>query len=347
MLTKVKYGKIAIVIFITVLIWVWADLALDEKLPVSNIPVAVSKSVNPALWVSFTDQSGTMALPEQSVFLDSIVLKGPASRIADVKRKLNAGWLTLEFFLDATQEGMVGAGKYSLDMLNFLRKSDQIKQLGLTVESCQPDKLTVNIVELVKKSLSVQCSDENKVRLEAESIEPSKVDMFVPEYWGGEKLIAEVKLARKEIEQARVSAIEKTPYIELATGQRREASAPVKVKMPPVEDVLKNYSITTATLGYTLSANLQGKYTVEIANENDVIGSILIKATPQAQQAYEKGMRYQVILEIVDEDVKSEEAKREVVYNFPPEFVRKGEIVLNQSPVQARFKLTPFSSPPP
>lgn len=346
MLTKVKYGKIAIVIFITALIWVWADLALDEKLSVSNIPVAISKSADPALWASFAGRSSTTALSEQSIFIDTIVLKGPASRVADVKRKLNTGWLKLEFFLDVGQEGMVGTGEYSLDVLNFLRKSDQIKQLGLTVESSQPEKLAVNIVELVKKSLSVQCFDENKVRLEAESIEPSKVDMFVPEYWGGEKLTAEVKLARKEIEQARASAIEKTPYIELATGQRREAATTVKVKMPLAEDVLKTYTITTATLGFTLSANLQGKYTVEIANENDVIGSILIKATPQAQQVYEKGMRYQVILEVYDEDVKSEEVKREVVYNFPPEFVRKGEIVLNQPPVPARFKLTPFSPPP-
>ncbi len=338
MLKKVKYGKIAIVIFITVLIWVWADLALDESLPISNIPVTVAKSTNPALWVSFGEQP--------TVSIDNIVLKGPASRIGDVRRKLNAGWLTLEFFLDAQQEGMVNAGEYNLDVLNFLRKSDQIKQLGLTVESCEPAKLTVNVVKLVKKSLSVKCFDESRVPLEAESIEPSKVEMLVPENWSGEKLTAEVKLARREIEQARISAIEKIPSIELAAGQRREAATAVKIKMPPAEDVLKNYTITRTMLGFSLGANLQGKYKVEITNLNEVISPIAIRATPQAKQAYE-GMRYQVILEIDDEDVKSEESRREVVYNFPPEFVRRGEIVLNQPPVQARFKLTPFSSPPP
>jgi hypothetical protein len=338
MIKKVKYGKIAIVIFITVLIWVWADLALDKTLPISNIPVTVAKSTNPALWVSFSEQP--------TVSIGRIVLKGPASRITDVNRKLNAGWLILEFFLDAQQEGMVNTGEYNLDVLSFLRKSDQIKQLGLTVESCEPDKLTVNVVELVKKPLSVKCFDESRILLEAESIEPSKVEMFVPDYWGGEKLTAEVKLGRREIEQARVSAIEKTPSIELAAGQRRDAATAVKIKMPPAEDVLKNYSVTAATLGFSLGENLQGKYKVEITNLNEVISPIAIKATPQARQAYE-GMRYQVILEIDDEDVKSEESRREVVYNFPPEFVRQGEIVLNQPPVQARFKLTPFSPPPP
>ncbi|MCX5636877.1 MAG: hypothetical protein NTX52_04180 [Planctomycetota bacterium] len=338
MQTKVKYGKIAIVIFITVLIWVWADLALDEKLSVSNVPVTVAKSTNPALWVSFGEQP--------TVSIKNIVLKGPASRITDVKRKLNAGWLILEFFLDAQQEGMVNAGDYNLDVLNFLRKSDQIKQLGLTVESCEPDKLTVKIVELFKKPLSVRCFDESRILLEAESIEPSKVEMFVPEYWGGEKLTAEVGLTRREIEQARVSAIEKTPSIELVAGQRREAATTVKIKMPPAEDALKTYTITRATLGFYLGENLQGRYKVEITNLNEVISPIAIRATPQAKQAYE-GMRYQVILEIDDDDVKSEESRKEVIYNFPPEFVRKGEIILNQPPVQARFKLTPLSSTPP
>ena len=62
MQTKIKYGKIAIVIFITVLIWVWADLALDKTLPVANIPVTVAKSTNPALWVSFGDRSIVLLL---------------------------------------------------------------------------------------------------------------------------------------------------------------------------------------------------------------------------------------------------------------------------------------------
>jgi hypothetical protein len=338
MFTKVKYSKIAVVIFITVLIWVWADLALDEKLSVSDVHLTIARSTNPAMWVSFTDQQ------EQSVTIESIVLKGSASRIADIKRKLNVGAVTFEFFLDAEQEGMVKAGDYTLELLSFLRKNDLIKQLGLTVVSCQPDILTVRVVELVKKSLVVQCFDENKMSLGAES-EPPKIDVFVPESWGGEKLVAEVALTRKEIEQARVSAIEKTPYIKLAEGQRREATGAVKIKMPPAEEALKNYPITTATMGYTFSANLQGKYQAEIANLNEIIGSIAIRATPKAKQVYE-GMRYQVILEVYDEDVKSEEVRREVVYNFPPEFVSKGEIVLYQPPVQARFKLVPFSPSP-
>jgi len=56
-------------------------------------------------------------------------------------------------------------------------------------------------------------------------------------------------------------------------------------------------------------------------------------------------MRYQVILEIDDgdKDKGSEEIRRDLFYNFPPEFVRRDEIMLNQAPVQARFRLVPVT----
>ena len=52
MITKLKYGKIAIVVFITILIWVCADLALDEEFNFANATIRVVMS-NPKLWVSF------------------------------------------------------------------------------------------------------------------------------------------------------------------------------------------------------------------------------------------------------------------------------------------------------
>lgn len=334
MLRKIKYSKIAVVVFLTILIWVWADLALDEKLPVSDATIIVAKS-NPSLWVSFSD--------EPSISIDNILLRGPASKIANVRLKMKDRSPSFEFFLDAEQEGMTEPGEHPLDVHDFLRKSDQIKQFGLTVESCEPAKLTVSVVELVKKSLTVQCFDVSGNSLKTESVKPEKVDMFVPGDWEGEKLTAEVRLMPGEIERARTTLIEKKPYVELAPGQIREAATAVNIKMSAEEDPLKSYPITTATLGYCLSANLQGKYKVAVDNLNEVIGNIAIRATPKAKQAYE-GMRYQVILEIDDGDVPPKEPQRRVVYNFPQEFVSKGEIMLDQhqQPVTARFKLIPL-----
>jgi len=334
-LRNIKFGKIAIVIFITVLIWVWADLALDEKLNVSNTTITVAKS-NPKLWVTINEAS--------SVSIEEVVVKGPLRRISELRRKLEEqGGLEISF--DATEEKMDQSGSYTLPLIPFIQKNKEIKQFGLKVESCNPESLSVNVRGLVKKSLTVECLDENKIPLKAESIEPPKVDMFVPEDWQGEKLVAKVQLTRREINQAGVSVIKKIPYIELAADQRRQAAISVEIKMPPVEVRLKDYTITTATLGFSLSENLQGKYKVNVTNLNEVISPIAIRATPEAKQAYE-GMRYQVILDIYDEDIKAEEPRRLVVYNFPQEFVRKDEIVLSQAPVQARFKLAPVSAAP-
>lgn len=336
---NIKFGKILIVIFLAILIWVWADLALDEQFSVSSATITIAKSTNPGLWVSFSD--------EPSISIRKIVLKGPGSRVADVRRRLNDGSLTLEVFLDLERERtMTGSGEYALNLLDFLKKNDQIKQLGLTAESCEPQEILVSVVGLVKKSLAVRCVDEARNPVKVASIKPAQVDMFVPEDWSGEKLTAEVQLTRREIEQARLSAVERTAYIKLAVGQIREAANPVKITMPLEADRLNDYTITTATLGFSLSANLQGKYKVEVANLDELIRAIIIKATPEAKSAYDE-MRYQVILEIddSDKDIDSPEPlRKELVYNFPVEYVRSDEIRLNQPPTTARFKLIALSS---
>jgi hypothetical protein len=334
MLKKVKYSKIAVVIFLTILIWVWTDLTLDETLPVFGAKISIDES-RPDLWVSFGERP--------SIAIDTIVLKGPASKIGDVKRKIKDRSPSFEFFFDPEQEGRIEPNQplTRLDVQNFVRKSDQIRDFGLTVESCKPAELNVDVVELSERSLTVQCFDEsgNSLKTKIESIEPLEVKIFVPPDWGRDRLTARVELTRSEIEQSRSAPIEKRPYVELARGQIRRANVAVKIKMSPEEDPLKSDTVTTATLGYCLSENLQGKYKVQVDNLNEVISSIAIRATPEAKQIYE-GMRYQVILEIDDEDAKSKEPRRQVVYNFPEEFVSKGEIMLDQPPVTARFKLT-------
>jgi hypothetical protein len=337
MVKKVKYGKVLVVIFITVLIWVWADLALDEVFSVSSVNIT-AKSTNPGLWVSFGDKS--------SAFIDKMVLKGPASRIADVKRKLKDGSLVLEFFLDPAQtETIASPGEYTLPLLTFLRQSDQIKKLGLTVESCEPQSLKVLVVGLDKKLLTIKCIDEAQNAIKAAVIEPKQLDAFVPKDWSGEKLVANVQLTRREIDQAKLSAVEKTPFIELAPGQISQLQGTVKIKMPPEEDLLADYTITTARLRFSLSPNIQGKYKVVVDNLDEVIRTITIRATADAKRAYEK-MPYQVTLEIDDEDAgATEPLRRSLIYNFPDEYLRKDDIRLNQQPVTARFKLIPLSAP--
>jgi hypothetical protein len=340
MVSKINASKIAIVVFLTVLIWVWADLALDETFSVTGAMIVVDEST-PSRWV--TIGGGASAL------IDSIVLKGPASKVSDVRRKIRdrPSSPSFEFFLDVEQEGMIEPGEYaSFDVRGFLRKSEQIRRFGLTVESCKPVNLSVKVVALSEKSVPVECFDTNGNSLKFESIEPATVNVFVPESWGRNEP-ARVTLTAREITQARTTSIEMAPYIELPDGQRRKARSLVRIRIPPEEDRLKSYNITTATPGFLLGANLQGKYKVEVSNMNAVMGAIQIRATEEAKLAYEK-LDYQVILRILDEDVKATDTiRRELIYNFPPEYVRKGEIELVVTPAQpaeAQFKLVRLPS---
>ncbi len=335
MLGKIKYGKITVVIFLTVLIWVWADLALDDDVtvPKATINAAFSKNI----WVSFNDKA--------KVSINNIELKGPTSKIAEVRRRLNDGTLVLDFLLNPEREGMTTTGLHSLKVLDFIKKSEKmkIKELsGLTVEACVPEIIDVNVVELVERALDIECFDENGAPLEVASIEPSsKVDMFVP---ADSRLKARVELTPRDIEQARHSVVKKTPFVVLAEDQTRQASAPVEIKMPPEADSLSEYPIQEAKLGFTLSANLQGKYKVDV-NYNEVVRPFTILATEEAKLAYES-QPFQMTLYILDSDAQKEEQQREVVYNFPEKFVRSNEIKLNplQKPAEARFKLIPLTS---
>ncbi len=140
-----RLRKIVATVIFTTLIWVFADLALDEELTISNLKLSVAKSVNPALWVTFSGQS---AVP-----LEKVVLKGSARRIAEARQRINAGRFIREFYFDPEHEKMTTPGDHLLNVAEFLKGTDGIRQLGLTVTSADPNTLTVSIVELQKKQV--------------------------------------------------------------------------------------------------------------------------------------------------------------------------------------------------
>lgn len=339
MAKKSNYGKIAAVVFLTVLIWVWADLSLDKDFPAPAVVVSVAESANPKLWVCFNDETSG---PVRKIVLKEVLLKGPVSRITKLERRLKEGE-KLEISFDAVREKMETPNNYKLDLLPFLQKDKGIRQLDLKVVSCTPTEVPVTVVGLVEKSLEVVCFDEDRNPVKTTTIEPPQVKMFVTADWFSP---AEVKLTQSEIDQARSLPLEKTPYIVSPTGQIRESPKTVKIKASPQDDQLTDHLITTATLGIALSPTMQEKYKVQITNPAVVMSAIAIKATADAKRAYQMQPLPSMTLYILDGDEKVEgEPKREVVYNFPEEFVRKREIELKGQPVEARFKLIPLASP--
>lgn len=333
---KIKYGKLSAVIFLTALIWIWADLALDQSLNDKPAVVIVDKSANPKLWINLNDS--------QSVDI-RVTLSGPQSKIIDFNRNLKDGKIKLEFDFDASAEKMDSPGEYTLSLLAFLQKNKATKQrLGLKVISCTPENLTVNTKTLVTKTLQVRCFDENGDVIKTESLEPAQIEMLVPESWQGNRLIARTILIPTEIEQARNSAIEKVPFVEMAPGQIKTATMNITVKLPATETG-QEYNITSATTGFIFSPNLAGKYKVEILNPPSDMAAVSIRATAAAKEAYEQ-QPYQMIISILDNDKENTEIRRDVIYNLPEEFVQKQEIQLIKQPVKARFKLIPLTIEP-
>ena len=108
---RLKYGKIAIVVFLTLLIWVWADLALDETPPDRVAVIEVDDSSSESLWVSFRRKSSTDI---------KVTLTGPHSAFVALDRRLRNEGKRLTFSFDAEQERMIEEGGHSLDALAFV-----------------------------------------------------------------------------------------------------------------------------------------------------------------------------------------------------------------------------------
>ncbi|MHC4324665.1 MAG: hypothetical protein ACYSUX_10370 [Planctomycetota bacterium] len=329
MAKKVKYSKITIVIFLTVLIWVWADLALDETLPEKSAVVVVDKSVDPKLWISFDDSTSAGI---------KIILSGSHTAVAALDRELRKGLKPLEFVFNAVQEQMDKPGPHSLKLLEFLRNDRQLRRRGLKVQSCDPNELSVNVVELVEKSLPVECLDAGGNSLKTQSIDPAMVDVLVPE---DSRLMARIVLTKAEIDLAKSAPMKKMPYVELAAGHIRESATPVTIMLAPEEDPLSVQRIEYATILPAMDPTLSAKYYVEITNLPTVLSSISVRATKEAKEAYENQQLPQMTLYIFDSDIKQgqEDYRKAVHYNFPEKYVRTGEIELMGEPTQAEFKL--------
>lgn len=338
MAKKPKLSKISIVVFLTVLIWVWADLAQDETLPLrSLVTINVARSTDPALWVTFEDPDQVL---QTSVTLTNVILTGPASRVADVRRLTNQGDFEGNLFLAPEQEGMTETGTRSFDVLNFLKQNDEIGRLGLTVVSCEPRNLTVQIRQLVRRSIRVECVDQNGNPIAGAILNPPQVDAFVPQ---DVTYTARIQLTEAEQRQATIGEIARTPYVQLAPDQRRDLSASVKITLPSEQLALAEYPVQRATLGFCFSPVLQGKYQVELQNEAE-LQSVFVRATPTAIKAYED-QRFKIFLYILDADREATGwITRDVVFNFPEEFVRSGEIQRgNDPPPPAVFRLVPVA----
>ncbi len=332
--------KLAAVVFLTMLIWAWAYLALEETMEQQTGTLDISPGIRQDLFVSFEEGPAPISL--------KVTIKGPPRKIGELKKRLHASDIDpnkerLDFLYDPESQNHSLPGSYRLDVLQFLNESDKLEDLAVSVESCEPTVINVKVEKLTEKRLTVQCLDENNAPLAAESIEPARIQMFVRDEWRGP---ATVILTEAAIEKARKEPISEKPFIELEGGRPTYSKVSVSIKLLPAETLLQDrVTNPLLKLGYIFSRNLHGKYTVHLINEND-LRTLQYKASERAFNAYEK-KPYLILVEIRDGDENAaNNIHRQIIYNFPEEFVLKDEIELAGPPREAVFKLVPVSEKP-
>jgi hypothetical protein len=337
---KNNITKICVVVFLTILIWIYADRAIETTYTVTNASLNIARSLPAGIWVTFPDSS-------ESVTIQKIDIKGPRSRINEFNRKYVTGSIKLDFFIDPA-ENDISPGKF--DVLDFLRDQELISQFGLTVNDSEPQTVDLEVIKLAKKKLDIVAIDENQQTLKTQDIDPPEIEMFVPADWQGENLRAFVKLDRSEIEQARQNPVNKKPYVNFVPGHIKISPNPVKITLAAETEQLPEQTVTSTTLGIILSPVLQEKYRVEIVNLQQLLSAISvisIRATDKAKQAFEM-QPYQVLLAIEDSDKdqpENEPIRRKLIYNFPQQYLQTSQIELRQQPVTAQFKLIPLAAP--
>ncbi|MHC5138388.1 MAG: YbbR-like domain-containing protein [Planctomycetota bacterium] len=335
-----KLNKFLVVVFLTLLIWAWAYMSQETDQRFSGT-LAVSPSIDPSRLVTITLSN---ANPKTNIPLTTLNLKGAPSRISDLSKRYylppsNPKKERLDFYYDPQDRS---EGDYTLDLLEYLQKDGKLGDLAVTLESCLPSEATVTIEKLVEKELDVECLDKDGQPVPGSNPNPSRVKIYVRQNYPIES--ATVVLSPQLMETARNQPVEVTPYIDLGVaGVTREAASPILVTLQS-EERLKPHTFQPTSHRFVMSPEIASRYEVELVDET-FTGTTNFMATDEAMDEYKK-MQYHVRIEIRDSDEQlSEIPPRPVIYNFPPEHFKNGDIDIVEVPVSktATFKLIPLN----
>jgi hypothetical protein len=340
MMERFKIKKIFAVIFLTVLIWVWSDLALDDTGDLTQIPVVLGNSSDPNLLVSFVDDAGLLT---DRIVIDTVSIKGPAARVEQIKALERTNSKDLLLVLEPDNWELtepMEAPAWSL--VNFVKRSPAIDNRGLSVDNCAPRTASIRVMRLAKRLLVVQCVDQNRSTIPAQ-ITPSTIQMYVPEVWTEDLLVAYVELSAIDLNRAQSDIpIDLFPFVDI-NGRIKTAKQSVKVRLSEAGPKLKIQSIKPKFC-VVVDPIVQRDYRIEISDVIKALRSIDFKGTDEAKLAYQNEP-YHVELVVVDR--KPGPQYETLQYRFPREYVEKNQIKPADSPLATiDFKLVPRENAP-
>lgn len=308
--------KIVATLFITTLIWIWADLSNDLVFEGKSVTVRISSDCPKDTWVSLQGASSLTL---------NVDLKGPSARIDELKRDNSP----LEvFFSPPEMSGSDESFRYPIAAL--VQESPKVRELGLTVLQSKPAAIDVTLRRLVKKQLRVVCIDENSNTLSNAVVEPDMVEMYVPDNWSGVELTCTAQLTAEQRAAALAGAVTLKPFVEIEAG-RKAYGDPVSVSVEAKQVELEIFPINGPRIGLLSNEQIAKDYRVEITARNEALTTIQVKASKEAYQAY-RAAKYQMLVEIYPEDLPAGTEKqtgpieRQASYYFPPDFEKAGLI---------------------
>ncbi len=341
MIAKIK--KLLLIILLTVLIWVWADISGEVELNDQVASIVVSNAISRDLWVGLETRPGLE--PRNSSVPITINIKGSRAKVEEFKRQ----WLPLEvaFTPEITQDNELVNTVMSVPIIDYVRNDPTILKLGLEVTSVTPKAINVRVEKLVKKQLKVVCVDADTNLIDQAKTTPAIIEMLVKDIWAGDKLRAYVKLTSAQIEEARKSSIKLKPYVELDPRRFRYAQETVSIKIPPVAQQKSRDAISGPIIGFVFNVEMLNKYKIEIVDAPKVIE---YRATAQASAAF-KAQRYHMLLDILPGDEASgangqgKLITRSLRYNFSKDDIRSDQIDATKiSAPTISFRLIPIAN---
>lgn len=314
MLAKIK--KILLAIFLTVLIWVWADLSGDSMLNNKLATLRVSPGLSKDTFVTIDGGESV------EIYLD---IKGPAARVEELRRDNEP----LEVFFSPPEN--MDEQEYQYPLMSLLERYGKLNKLGLTVENCSPVTVQVKVEKLVYKQVKVICVNEHNIIYDNVNIEPSFVDMPVRDYWSGDKLTAFVKLSPNQISQLDKEPTVLIPYIEIDAQRFVYSEKTVSIIASNDKAAKEASALSGPRIGFIYNENIADKYNVSILEKSDSLNTLQFMATKDAYEAYKKSA-YHILIEVQETDIKTdangkpEAITKDIIYNFPAQALRDGEI---------------------
>lgn len=337
-----KLKKFLVVAFLTLLIWAWAFQSLEQTRGPLTGSLSAAASTPSNLLVSFLGEDYQSVSDSLEL---NLTFKGAPAKISDLDKRYRAAdhdksKERLDFYYNPVEYNQTKPGIYTLSISDLVRRNLKVRDLALTVSSCQPDQIQVRVEELIQKELTIEIHDENNNPIPPESVEPARIRMYVPPDYNGPAIVS---LTGQQVTNARSGPVRERPFVSFGSGRPpRYADQFVRVRLPSTEP-LKDQVFQPKRIGFILPPELQGRYRVELLNETD-LKTMNFKASDEAMQLYEQ-QPYHLLVQVQDGDENLNPIPpRPVIYNFPPEMIRKRFIQAPNPPQQTRIRLVPLAA---